>query len=157
MFCDTFSETSKIMKFSILAQNMIFSVGADMAQNQYILIKNIRVYHQEDPPLPTLFQNLKGGVFSRILKNKLRLIVIVNLNCPTLRLFVETISQGLISILYPTFATLDLKDVAKGICAKTSPKKAAPRKKGRSSSREAEAKEEKNWILSSRKTESLQF
>ena len=41
MFCDTFSETSKIMKFSILAQNMIFSMGADMAQNQYILIKNM--------------------------------------------------------------------------------------------------------------------
>ena len=41
MFCDTFSETSKIMKFSILAQNMIFSMGADMAQNQYILIQNM--------------------------------------------------------------------------------------------------------------------
>ena len=41
MFCDTFSETSKIMKFSIFAQNMIFSMGADMAQNQYILIKNM--------------------------------------------------------------------------------------------------------------------
>ena len=40
----------------------------------------------------------------------------MNLDCPTLRLFVKTISQGLISIPYPTFATLDLKDVAKGIC-----------------------------------------
>ena len=66
----------------------------------------------------------------------------MNLDCPTLRLFVETISQGLISIPYPTFATLDLKDVAKGICHfkcwhKLRQITAAPKEK----SREAEAKE----------------
>ena len=40
----------------------------------------------------------------------------MNLDCPTLRAFIETMSQGLIRIPYPAFTTLDLKDIAKGIC-----------------------------------------
>ena len=122
----------------------------------------ITMYHQEDPPLPTLFHNLKGGSFHEHWKlNEIKSSWNLS-NSETFRWNDKsrTHQHSMSYLRHPWLGRCGEghMSISKRYWteAKTPPKTAAPKEKSRSWSIEAEVKEEKNWIFSLRKTESLQ-